>query len=161
MFFTAALLCFHIQGGLSLGAGSDRDAAVSVQSTQPEISVIIVNYNAGEYLRPCVESLLTQTLTNFECILIDNGSTDGSLETLPELDERFTIVEAGENLGLLSPITGPRGRRQPIGLPYSTPTLLLVPIGWKKVWPRGAACPIQRWSAAPNIWRWSRSALTV
>ena len=68
-------------------------------STKPEISVIIVNYNAGKYLRPCVESLLTQTLTNFECILIDNGSTDGSLGTLPELDARFTVIEAGENLG--------------------------------------------------------------
>jgi len=50
-------------------------------------------------LRPCVESLLSQTLTNFECILIDNGSTDGSLNHLPALDERFTIIEAGENLG--------------------------------------------------------------
>ena len=72
---------------------------MSIPSAQPDVSVIIVNYNAGEHLRPCVESLLTQTLTAFECILIDNGSTDGSLETLPALDERFTIVEAGENLG--------------------------------------------------------------
>ena len=32
-------------------------------------------------------------------ILVDNGSSDGSLETLPELDDRFTIMEAGENLG--------------------------------------------------------------
>ena len=68
-------------------------------STKPDVSVIIVNYNAGEYLRPCVESLLTQTLTNFECILIDNGSTDSSLTSLPELDARFKIIEAGENLG--------------------------------------------------------------
>ena len=68
-------------------------------SSQPDISVILVNYNAGKYLRPCVESLLSQTLTNFECILIDNGSTDGSLESLPNLDDRFTIIQAGENLG--------------------------------------------------------------
>ena len=72
---------------------------MTVAATKPDVSVIIVNYNAGKYLRPCVESLLTQSLTNFECILIDNGSTDGSLETLPELDGRFTIIEAGENLG--------------------------------------------------------------
>jgi len=72
---------------------------VSAASIKPDISVIIVNYNAGKYLRPCVESLLAQTLTNFECILIDNGSTDGSLERLPELDARFTIIKAGENLG--------------------------------------------------------------
>jgi len=72
---------------------------VSAASIKPDISVIIVNYNAGKYLRPCVESLLAQTLTNFECILIDNGSKDGSLESLPELDTRFTIIKAGENLG--------------------------------------------------------------
>ena len=68
-------------------------------SQKPNVCVIIVNYNAGEYLRPCVKSLLSQTLTNFECILIDNGSTDGSLGTLPELDARFTLIEAKENLG--------------------------------------------------------------
>jgi GT2 family glycosyltransferase len=72
---------------------------VSTQPTHPDVSVIIVNYNAGEYLRACVDSLFSQTLANFECILIDNGSTDGSLKTLPELDERFTIIEAKENLG--------------------------------------------------------------
>ena len=69
------------------------------ESKSPKISVIIVNYNAGEHLRPCVESLLSQTLNDFECILIDNGSTDGSLQSLPDLDSRFTIIEAGENLG--------------------------------------------------------------
>ena len=72
---------------------------MSIAPSHPTVSVIIVNFNAGEYLRPCVESLLAQTLTTFECILIDNGSTDGSLKTLPELDERFTIIEAKENLG--------------------------------------------------------------
>lgn len=61
--------------------------------------MIIVNYNGGKYLRQCVESLLAQTLEDYECVLIDNGSTDGSLETLPKLNERFTIIEAGENLG--------------------------------------------------------------
>ena len=72
---------------------------MSAAVTKPSVSVIIVNYNAGKYLRPCVESLLAQTLTNFECVLIDNGSTDGSLDSLPELDARFTLIKAGENLG--------------------------------------------------------------
>ena len=68
-------------------------------TTTPDICVVIVNYNAGKYLRPCIDSLLSQTLTSFECILVDNGSTDGSLETLPKLDARFKIIKAGENLG--------------------------------------------------------------
>ena len=82
-----------------LAAESDRLSFVSVKSTKPRVSVIIVNYNAGEHLRPCVESLINQTLTDFECLLYDNGSTDGSLDTLPELDDRFTIIKGEENLG--------------------------------------------------------------
>ena len=42
---------------------------------------------------------MSQTLTNFECFVFDNGSTDESLDSLPELDERFTIIRETENLG--------------------------------------------------------------
>ncbi len=65
----------------------------------PKISVIIVNYNGGQWLARCVDSIALQSFTDFECILVDNGSTDGSLGTLPDLDDRFQIIEAGENLG--------------------------------------------------------------
>ena len=60
----------------------------------PDFSVIIVNYNAGDYLRRTVEALAAQTLESFEAFIVDNGSTDGSLAALPTLDERFTIIEA-------------------------------------------------------------------
>ncbi|WP_371397172.1 glycosyltransferase family 2 protein [Fretibacter rubidus] len=65
----------------------------------PRASVIIVNYNGGAYLARCVASLLNQTEARFEAFIVDNGSTDGSLERLPGLDARFTIIKAGENLG--------------------------------------------------------------
>lgn len=65
----------------------------------PRVSVIIVNYNGGEWLTKSVQSLQTQTVTGFECFIVDNGSTDGSLETLPKLDDRFEIIETGENMG--------------------------------------------------------------
>lgn len=65
----------------------------------PSVSVIIVNYNAGEWLARCVASVAAQTHADFECFIVDNGSTDGSLETLPKLDARFTILRMGENLG--------------------------------------------------------------
>ena len=42
------------------------------------ISVIVPIYNSKEYLKTCIESLLNQTFENFEIILIDDGSTDGS-----------------------------------------------------------------------------------
>ncbi len=72
---------------------------MAVEHTPPDVSVIIVNFNAGEYLRRCVESVLSQTLTDFECFIVDNGSTDGSLATLPDLDDRFKILKMGANLG--------------------------------------------------------------
>jgi N-acetylglucosaminyl-diphospho-decaprenol L-rhamnosyltransferase len=43
--------------------------------------------------------LASQTLADFEAFIVDNGSTDGSMAALPDLDDRFTIIEAGENLG--------------------------------------------------------------
>ena len=50
--------------------------------TAPEFSVIIVNFNAGAFLQGAIDSLKAQTYRNFEVILIDNASTDGSLGTL-------------------------------------------------------------------------------
>lgn len=61
--------------------------------------MIIVNYNGGDYLPRVVAALNAQTLSNFEAFIIDNGSVDGSIAALPALDERFTIIEAGKNLG--------------------------------------------------------------
>ena len=44
----------------------------------PEISVIVPIYNGEKFLHRCVDSILAQTFTNFELLLIDDGSTDGS-----------------------------------------------------------------------------------
>ena len=65
----------------------------------PKASIIIVNYNAGEWLVRCVDSVLAQTEQDFECFIVDNGSTDGSMSTLPKLDDRFILMELGENTG--------------------------------------------------------------
>ena len=46
----------------------------------PQISIIVPVYNSENYLRRCVNSILTQTFTDFELILINDGSTDESGE---------------------------------------------------------------------------------
>lgn len=71
----------------------------STASDKPLISVIIVNYNAGDWLTRSVESVVAQTFNDFECFIVDNGSSDGSLASLPKLDERFTVLDLGENTG--------------------------------------------------------------
>ena len=44
----------------------------------PKISIIIPVYNAEKYVGACIESLLAQSFSDFECILVNDGSTDGS-----------------------------------------------------------------------------------
>ena len=44
----------------------------------PEISVIVPVYNTAQYLPRCIESILSQSFTDFELLLIDDGSIDGS-----------------------------------------------------------------------------------
>ncbi len=56
------------------------------------ISIIIPVYNVELYLRDCLESVRNQSLSNFECILVDDGSTDTSKEICDEyakMDKRF------------------------------------------------------------------------
>ena len=43
-----------------------------------EISIIVPVYNVEQYLRKCVDSILAQTFTDFEVILVDDGSPDNS-----------------------------------------------------------------------------------
>lgn len=54
----------------------------------PIITVVVPVYNVEAYLRPCLDSLEQQTFRDFEAILINDGSTDGSLQILQEYAER-------------------------------------------------------------------------
>ncbi|WP_018998416.1 glycosyltransferase family 2 protein [Hirschia maritima] len=51
-------------------------------SSDPVFSVIIVNFNGGDYLQGAVDSLKKQTFQDFELFVVDNASTDGSMEKL-------------------------------------------------------------------------------
>ncbi len=66
------------------------------------ISVIIPVYNVEEYLRECIDSVLSQTYENYEIILVDDGSTDNSGKICDEYVEKYhkIIVVHKENGGL-------------------------------------------------------------
>lgn len=62
------------------------------------VRVLVVNHNSGPWLARCLDSLQAQTMRDFEVVVIDNASTDGSFDvSLP--DARFRLVAAGANLG--------------------------------------------------------------
>ena len=74
------------------------------------ISVIVPVYNTAKYVRYCVESILSQTMKEFELILVDDGSSDGSEKICDEYSNQFPNVvslhqknrgvSAARNLGI-------------------------------------------------------------
>lgn len=70
----------------------------------PFLSVIIPVYNVEKYLRNCIDSVLNQNLTDFELILVDDGSPDNSGKICDEYAEKYAFVKVihKENGGLSS-----------------------------------------------------------
>jgi hypothetical protein len=68
---------------------------------QPQINVVMSVYNGEKYLREAVDSILAQTFRDFEFIIIDDGSTDGTPAILESYDDsRIGLVHNQENIGL-------------------------------------------------------------
>jgi len=65
----------------------------------PKVSIIILNWNGKEDTTECLESLKRISYSNYEIILVDNGSSDGSVEFLKERYPQIEIIENGRNLG--------------------------------------------------------------
>ena len=66
---------------------------------QPLVSIIILNYNAGQILLDCFESVIKTNYDNFEIIIVDNASEDKSHRKCKEKFERVRIIENEKNLG--------------------------------------------------------------
>jgi succinoglycan biosynthesis protein ExoO len=68
----------------------------------PDVSVIMANYNGARYLRPALHSLMRQTLTSWELILVDDASSDDSVAVVEQTangDPRVHIIEQTANSG--------------------------------------------------------------
>ena len=68
----------------------------------PRLSVVMPVHNALPYLDEAIESILRQSFADFEFVILDDGSTDGSTEVLrrwAERDPRIRLVEGGRRLG--------------------------------------------------------------
>lgn len=66
----------------------------------PKVSIIITNYNGKKYLENCISSLKQGVFQNFEIIIVDNGSSDGSIGFLKEKYPDIKLMDLGANFGL-------------------------------------------------------------
>ncbi len=65
----------------------------------PIVTIIILNWNGRDVLDACLESLQQQTFRDFRVIVVDNASTDGSLDLVPRIFPAAEIMALGRNTG--------------------------------------------------------------
>lgn len=71
-------------------------------SIMPKVSILMPVYNAEQYLAQAIESIITQSLTDWELILVNDGSTDGSESIIKRYkDNRIYYLKNKENIGLI------------------------------------------------------------
>jgi GT2 family glycosyltransferase len=63
------------------------------------VSVTVVTYNSGRFIKRCLESALAQKGPEKEIIVIDNASTDGTVDILEQFEDRCQIIYNEENMG--------------------------------------------------------------
>ena len=81
-----------------------------------KFSVVIPVYNVGDYLETCVRSVLVQAITDYEIILVDDGSTDG---ICPAMCDRFA-AQYPERVRVIHKPNGGLGDARNVGLEAST-----------------------------------------
>lgn len=76
---------------------SERQAYVAER--YPRISLVIPSYNYARYLTPCLDSILSQGYPNLELIVLDGGSTDGTVEILKRYDKHLAFWRSAPDAG--------------------------------------------------------------
>src|SRR5437868_6203051 len=74
-----------------------------MKAPMPRIAVLLPVYNGEKYVADAVQSVLDQTFTDFELVVIDDGSTDRTADVLASFsDARMRIIRFAENRGIVA-----------------------------------------------------------
>jgi glycosyltransferase involved in cell wall biosynthesis len=77
------------------------DPSQTCSDALPLVTVAMPVFNAGRYLRPAVVSIIRQTFTDWELLIIDDGSSDSAVDDILDLDDaRIRILRNGSNRGI-------------------------------------------------------------
>ncbi|HTB32100.1 MAG TPA: glycosyltransferase family A protein, partial [Bacteroidia bacterium] len=72
------------------------------EAKKPLVTVLMAVYNSEKYLKEAVSSILSQTFTDFEFLIINDGSTDKSAEIVKSFDDkRIKVVNNVQNIGVI------------------------------------------------------------
>src|SRR5690349_10083679 len=77
----------------------DISFARGSMASTPKIAVVILNWNGCKDTLECIASVRKIDYPEFEVIVVDNGSTDGSVDAFKRISPSITILETGRNLG--------------------------------------------------------------
>ena len=67
---------------------------------QPFFSVIITSYNCLEFLKRSIQSVVNQSFENYELIIVDNSSSDGTAKYINELEDSLRFYSINNEVGL-------------------------------------------------------------
>lgn len=67
---------------------------------QPLIGIVIVNWNGENFLKDCLDSVRTQTYESLKCVIVDNNSTDASVDLIKNYYSDVSLILNNENLGV-------------------------------------------------------------
>lgn len=91
-----------MQTDVGLRCGGKRLRGIALESTEgcPLVTVITAVYDGQPYVRDCLESVLRQDYPNIEHIVMDGGSSDGTLDILRQYDDRIALWRSEPDRGI-------------------------------------------------------------
>ena len=89
---------------------------------QPKVAIIVPIYNVEKYLKDCLDSLINQTYKNLEIVLVDDGSTDKSIEIAKAYFDKDCKIT------LICKSNGGQGSARNVGIEYVSNGFTLTPL---------------------------------
>ncbi len=72
---------------------------MKIETNEPIASVLVANYNNSKYIDECLTSVINQNYQKIEIIVVDDNSSDNSLEILNKYTDKIKLIKKNKKLG--------------------------------------------------------------